>query len=102
MYNVDVSDSAEQDLDRIIAYIAEKLAAPKAATDFVDAVYDCYDRLEENPYLFEQCRDPKLQKEGYRRAVIQNYIFLYKINEKSNMVIVHRFFYGRQDYINLI
>ena len=102
MYNVDVLDSAELDLDRIIAYISEKLAAPKAASDFADAVYDCYDNLETNPYMYEQCRDPKLQLEGYRRAVIMNYILVYKIHEDKNLVNVHRFFHGTQDYAQMI
>ena len=102
MYKLDVSDPAEQDLSRIISYIAEKLAAPQAAADFADAVFDCYDRLENNPYLYEQCRNAKLQKEGYRRAVIKNYILLYKVNEETKMVVVHRFFYGRQDYVSLV
>jgi len=102
MYSVDVSDSAEQDLDLIIAYIAQQLAAPKAASDLLDAVYECYDYLESNPYLYEQCRDPKLYSEGYRRAVIKNYILVYKVYEDSKTVVVHRFFYGGQDYTNLI
>ena len=102
MYKLDVSDLAEQDLDRIVAYIAEKLLAPKAASDFVDAVFDCYDNLENNPYIYEQCRDLKLKNEGYRRAVIKNYIFIFKIHEESKTVVGHRFFYGGQDYADLI
>ena len=38
MYKLDVTDSAEQDLEHIIAYISEKLDAPVAASDFIDAV----------------------------------------------------------------
>ena len=102
MYRLDISDPAEEDLDRIIAYIAEKLQAPKAASDFADEVFDCYDHLENNPYIFEECRDPKLKADGYRRAVIKNYILLYKVYEDENLVIAHRFFYGGQDYANLI
>jgi len=102
MYRLDVSDRAEQDFERIIAYIVEKLAAPKAATDFVDAVFDCYDHLGNTPYMYAQCHNPKLQKEGYRRAVIKNYILVFKVNEEAKRVVVHRFFYGRQDYIRLI
>ena len=102
MYELDVSDPAEEDFDRIVAYIAEKLHAPKAASDFADEVFKCYDNLETNPYIYEECRDLKLKAEGYRRAVIKNYMLLYKIYEDTKMVIAHRFFYGGQDYINLI
>jgi plasmid stabilization system protein ParE len=102
MYRLDVSGNAEQDFDRIIAYITEKLVAPVAAADFADAVYDCYDSLENNPYIYERCRDAKLNKEGYRRAVIKNYVLVYRISEEAKMVVAHRFFYGRQDYADLI
>jgi len=88
-------------LDKILAYITEDLAAPQAATSFVDEVYKTYERLEENPYIFEECRDPRLQREGYRRAVIKNYVLIYKIYDYGQ-VIVHHIFYGGQDYVNLI
>ena len=71
MYNLDITDNAEQDLDHIITYMIEKLAAPVAATTFADAVNDCYENLETNPYIYECCRDFKLKNEGYRRAVIK-------------------------------
>ena len=102
MYSVDITDSAEEDLDSIIFYIANELNAKKAASDFVGKVYECYDRLEDNPYIYTECRDTRLKKEGYRRAVIKNYVLLYKIDEDTKEVVVHRFFYGGQDYANLV
>jgi len=102
MYNLEISDSAEYDLDNIISYIMVNLSAPQSAASFADEVYECYDRLEGNPYVYEACRDAKLKKEGYRRAVIKNYVLIYKIYEDEKRVIVHRFFYGRQNYSNLI
>jgi len=102
MYRLEITDHAEQDFDRIIVYITEKLVAPKAASDFADAVYDCYDILESNPFMYEKCRDTKLSKEGYRRAVIKNYVLVYRINEEAKVVVAHRFFYGRQNYVDLI
>jgi len=101
MYNVDISIRAEHELDKILAYISEDLAAPQAAISFVDEVHACYDRLEENPYIYEACRDTRLSKMGYRRAVIKNYVMLYKIYE-HDLVIVHHFFYGGQDYAKLV
>jgi plasmid stabilization system protein ParE len=102
MYELDVSVRAEEDFDRIISYISQKLAAPLAAAAFADEVYDCYGQLENNPFIYEECHDSRLRREGYRRAVIKNYILLYKIYEDMNLVVVHRFFYGGQDYGNLI
>ena len=101
MYRVDISNSADYELDKIIAYISKELEAPMAALSFVDEVYACYDRLEENPYIYEACRDPRLNREGYRRAVIKNYVMLYKIYDHE-LVIVHHFFYSGQDYAKLV
>ena len=97
MYRVDISNTADYEPDKIPTYIAEELETPGAAASFVDAVYACYDKLEETPYIYEACRDPRLNREGYRRAVIKNYVMLYKIYDHA-LVIVHHFFYGGQDY----
>jgi plasmid stabilization system protein ParE len=101
MYKVDISNRAEYELDKILSYIAEDLNAPQAASAFADKVYESYNILENNPYIFEECRDPRLQREGYRRAVIKNYVMLYKIYDQK-LVVVHHFFYGGQDYGNLV
>jgi len=101
MYRVEISHNADYELDSILSYITEDLAAPQAAASFADEVYECYNRLEENPYVYEACRDPKLQSEGYRRVVIKNYVMLYKIYDHE-LVVVHHFFYSGQDYAKLV
>ena len=102
MYKVTVSSRAEEDLDGIIGYIAEKLSSPAAASALLDKVYECYDNLEKNPYIYEECRNPVLKREGYRRVVVNNYIMIYKIYENAKAVVAHGFFYGGQDYTALI
>ena len=102
MYNVEISDRAENDLDNIITYISQNLVAPKAASDLADKIYDCYDNLESNPYMYSVCHDPRLHREGYRRALVKNYVVVFKIHDDINEVHVHAIFHGSQDYVNLI
>jgi len=64
MYRVDISDRADYELDKILSYIAEDSVAPQTASSFVDEVYECYDRLEENPYIYETSHDPRLNLES--------------------------------------
>lgn len=52
--------------------------------------------------MYEKCKDKWLEEEGYRRAVIKNYVLVYKIDEAFKIVTVLRFFYSAQDYIKLI
>ena len=102
MYKLRVADRAHQDSDSIAEYISTNLDAPTAALDFLDDIAACYNRLRENPFLYEVCRDPRLRKEKYRRAVVGNYLVLYKVFEDTNAVIIYRIFYGAQNYTELI
>jgi mRNA-degrading endonuclease RelE of RelBE toxin-antitoxin system len=51
--------------------------------------------------VFQVQRQP-VEKEGYRKAVIKNYILLYKVDETAKTVSVLRFFYGARDYMKLV
>jgi len=102
MYRVVISESAHEDLDNIIKYIAVQLANPIAATNFLNEVEKCYVHLKSNPFMYERCYDIRLGKEGYRKATIKNYVLVYKIDEAAKTVIIYRFFYGAQDYVKLI
>jgi plasmid stabilization system protein ParE len=89
-------------LDEIVRYIAIELAAPSAATAFVDKIEENYGRIQANPRICELSRDSRLRAEGYRRAVIKNYIMLYKVFDDREEVIVYRFLFGGRDYAKLI
>ena len=58
-YKLTVSESADRDLDEILAYIAEKLANPKAAADFAYAFEQKYEELESHPFMFEMSRNER-------------------------------------------
>ncbi len=102
MYSLVVSELAHRDLDNIVSYIAVQLANPMAATNFLDEVEKCYGCLKSNPLMYERCHDGFLEKEGYRKATIKSYMLVYKVEEAARAVIIHRFFYGAQDYVKLI
>lgn len=102
MYKLIVTELAHQDLDKIVSYIAVELVNPIAATNFLDEVDKCYGFLKSNPWMYGKCQNKHLEKEGYRRAPIKNYLLIYKIDEEFKTASILRFFYGAQDYINLI
>ncbi len=41
MYKLNISESAHQDLDKIVSYIVVQLANPSAAGNFLDEVDKC-------------------------------------------------------------
>lgn len=102
MYKLVVTELAHQDLDNIVSYITIQLANPAASSDFLDEVDECYGYMKSNPMMYSKCYDNRLEKEGYRKAVIKNYILVYKVDESAKTVSILRFFYGAQDYAKLI
>ncbi len=102
MYRLVISDHALQDLDNIGTYIAVQLANPIAAANFFDEVEACYNFLIRNPMMYEKCRDDRLAAEGYRKAVIKNYIAIYRVSEETETVFIVRFFYSAQNYTMML
>ena len=98
VYKVRMSESSGRDLDEILLYMAEKLANPKAATDFADALEEKYTVLETHPLMFELSQNKRLAQRGYRRFIVGNYVALYLVDEKRQRVNIARIFYGSRDY----
>ena len=101
-YKLIKTDSFQRDLDAAVAYIALSLENKVAAASLLDAVERTYDGIERMPLMYEACRDPHLKALGYRRAVIQNYIMVYKADSETETVYMMWLFHGRQDYEKLI
>lgn len=101
-YKVVETELAVQDLNGILEYISVSLSNPTAASAFADEVEKCYAGLERMPLMYEQCQDVQLCALGYRKAVIKNYLLIYKVDEAEKTVYILRFFYGRQNYVELI
>ncbi|AET67909.1 plasmid stabilization system protein [Desulfosporosinus orientis DSM 765] len=102
MYRLVVTEFANEDLDNIVSYIAVQLDNPMVAAAFLDEVERCYGFLKSNPLMYERCHDVRLEADGYRKATINNYVLVYKVDETAKTVIIYRFFYGAQNYILLI
>ena len=101
-YKLIVSKEAHEDVDEIAGYIAHELKNMAAASGFLDDVEKSYRSLTENPRLFALCDDARLQREGYRKAVIKNYLVLYRIDEEKKAVYVVRVVYGPRNYPELL
>ena len=98
MYELLLTDAAGQDLDSIVEYIAVKLSNPSAASAFLDSVEKCFVILRKTPLAYAECLDKVLQSKRYRKAVINNYVLIYRVDADTRSVYILRFFYGAQDY----
>ena len=96
-FKVKYSEQSSLDLADILEYISDELCSPKAAEKFFIGVVKKIELLRENPYLFPLYHDEMLSAEGYRFAVIGNYLMFYVIDDGNSMVSIFRILYGRRN-----
>ena len=54
-YKIRVTPLGAKDLEEIVTYMTQELDNADAAASFLDEVDACYARMEEMPFLFEEC-----------------------------------------------
>ena len=101
-YKLIVSKEAHRDIDEIANYIAYELKNTEAAINFFNDVEDGYRFVEDNPFMYSLCGDKWLQKEGYRKIPIKNYLVIYRVDETQKYVFIVRVIYGLRDYAKLL
>ena len=99
IYDVEVTATAEKDLDGIIAYLLS-CGQPQAAAAFLGEFGHKKTLIAGNPELYGFSRMPELFTRGYRTFLFQRYIALYRLME--NRVLIDHVFHQRQDYASLI
>ncbi len=97
-YNLIITQRADEQVDRLTAYLITHLKNPRAATHFLDELDAIYNRLEENPYQFAESKDEYLFMRGYRDALFQemNYHVVFRVDEQ--FVYVLGVFHTLEDY----
>lgn len=94
------TESARNDVDRAIRYIATVLASPKAASEHLDSFEAAAHFISEFPELHAVGKHPSLAARGLRPYFVKNYVMLYSYDGES--VLVHRVFHMLQDYARII
>ena len=100
MYTLEITESAEADLDQITDYIGTVLANPRAALALLEEVDRVSDALETTPEIFSLCSDSRLAELGYRKVPVKAYVLVYEIDSDEQIVRVLRFFHETENYSN--
>ena len=98
IYKVLIYPSAENDLIEIKEYFLNKLKI--SPNNLFQKFYKSIDTLENNPYLFPLLKDSFLNQLGYRLIPIDNFLLFYIID--NDIVQIHRFLYGRRNYLSIL
>ena len=100
MYKLDITDAAEQDLDRITDYLGITLANPQAALALLDEVEKINAELVSNPSIYPLCAAANLADLGYHKAMARSYIVVFEIDSGTNTVRILRLFHSSENYAN--
>lgn len=97
-YHVTIYPTAETDLLEIKDYFENKLKI--TPNNLFQKFYDSLDLLETNPLIHPLLKDKYLHQLGYRMFPIDNFLVFYVI--ENNEVQIHRFLYGKRDYLLIL
>ncbi len=98
-YKIEVTQSAQSDLNNILGYIVTELSNPSAAAHLLDEVERYYGILGDSPLLYAECTQALLRPSHYRKVVIGGYLLIYRVNAEQQVVYIERFFSNLQDYM---
>jgi plasmid stabilization system protein ParE len=98
IYDVIIYPSAESDLYDIKQYFEQVLKT--SPSHLFQRFYDSIEYLEKNPFMYPLVKDPFLCQLGYHMIPIDNFLIFYIVT--SNEVQIHRFLYGKRNYLLIL
>lgn len=99
MYNVEVLQSASDNIDDIGRYIAAELKNKTSAERLTDKIYSAIETLATFPYAHTVHQTPQNEeplKYEYRKILVDNYFVFYPVDETRSLVIVSAVIYARR------
>lgn len=101
-YKICITDSFENDLDLVTAYITQVLQNPAAADTLLAKTEETVGYIAEHPFMFSLFPDEELAEKGYRNASVGNYQLFYRIDETAETVYILRFQYAGRDFASIL
>ena len=103
-YKVNITDNAGEQYDRLISYLINNLDNLQAARHLNSSIATILNRLEANPLQFPLCVDETLGTKRLRKAIVKDmdYLVIFNIDEKCNIVHVLGIFHGLENYFKKI
>ena len=102
VYEVYVTEPADNELRDIAKYISSQLNPPTTALNMLLTIKTAIAQLETMALAYPLVRDDRLAALEYRLLSVKNYIIFYIVNEKERTVDVDRILYGLRDWRNLL
>jgi addiction module RelE/StbE family toxin len=97
-YRIVIYPTAQNDFLEVQDYFENKLKA--SPNNLFLKFYESLDLLESNPLIHPLMTDTYLHQLGFRMYPIDNFLVFYAID--NDEVQIHRFLYGKRDYMLIL
>ena len=94
MFDVQISEQADNDLRGIFEYIAWELLAPENAAGQLDRLEEAISKLDHMPEKFRRYEREPWRSRGLRVFPVDNYLVFYIPDMETKIVTVIRVMYG--------
>ncbi len=102
MYQIAYLPAARRDLIQIVSYISHQLQNPRAAEALASQIINAIDHLSVFPYANPVYTPIRPLNHEHRKLIVKNYIVLYWVDEKSQMVTIARAVYYSRNYSDFV
>ena len=99
-YRVIVIPTAEREINRIYEYILKDLELDETAKNLMKRIEEIINTLKYAPHIFTKVERNYGLDMKYRRIVVKNYVILYTIDEKKQIVYIAHMYYKKRNYLN--
>lgn len=97
-YSIRILPTAEKELASALEYLMTY--STNAASALLDEYENQLDLLQREIVSYSLSRLPELAQLGYHTALVNQYLFLYYLED--NCLVVAHFFHQKQDYASLV
>lgn len=101
-FEVEITDTAQRDVENIYTYISENLCNRQVAVRFISTLKERMAMLENMPKSYPLANDEYLRNMGIRVIILQNYIVFYTVETAEKKVYVLRVLYGRRSWAEIL
>ncbi len=101
-WQVAETDAALRDLDEAVAYVADVLSNPSAASGLLDRYEEAIGLLETMPLSRPLARDQHLACVGYRWVAVGGHLALFTVDEEARKVTVERVLHASRNWAGLL
>ena len=96
-YRIRLTIAATQDMDSIFAYIAEESKSVSTAYSIIEKLRQAIFNLEDFPFIFSLIDEEPWKTRGFRKAIVDNYLIIYGVDDLSASVIIYKVVSSRRD-----